>query len=110
MIKAILTLAVLVLASFTTAFTVGSLTSGTAAAATSSTTAMLQPAVNAAASLRPVWNGHHPARWTGTDAMCPASSARLHRWARTGPGAPWFRVECLPDGAGLWAWNEITKR
>jgi hypothetical protein len=84
---------------------------GTAAhAATSSTTAMLQPAITAAASLRPVWNGWTPKRWTGTDAMCPASSARLHRWARTAPGAPWFRVECLADGPGLWAWNEITPK
>lgn len=71
---------------------------------------ILQLAAVAVLSLRPVWDGHHPARWTGDDAMCPASSARLHRWARTGPGAPWFRVECLPDGPGLWAWNEITPK
>jgi hypothetical protein len=80
------------------------------AAAPAANPAMFQPAANAAAHLRPVWDGYRPARWTGPDAMCPASSARLHRWARADQRGPWFRVECLPDGPGPWAWSAIVKR
>lgn len=72
--------------------------------------AMFTPAANAAAQLRPAWDGVTPKRWTGQDAMCPASSARMHRWARADADGPWFRVECLPDGPDFWAWGAIVKR
>ena len=47
----------LVLASFSTAFTVNTLASGTAHATTANTTAMLMPAFDAAGQLRPNWTG-----------------------------------------------------
>ena len=56
-VKSLITRGVLVLACGTTAFTVNTMTSGTAHATTASTTAMLMPALEAAGQLRPDWTG-----------------------------------------------------
>ena len=56
-VKSLITRGVLVLACGTTAFTVNTMASQTAHAATASTTAMLMPALEAAGQLRPDWAG-----------------------------------------------------
>jgi hypothetical protein len=71
-------------------------------------TSYLQPAVTAAAHLRPFWNGKSPKVWTGTvEPMCDWRYAHHIGLARDGQGNT-FWLECQPEGPkgeGPWSWS-----
>jgi hypothetical protein len=68
---------------------------------------------------RPVWDGRHPAVWTGPMPLCPAwvwrqamdpnagPGGRMFGFARTDKHGRVFLVECTPNGREF-AWDAVV--
>ena len=60
------------------------------------------------ATVRPFWDGRHPAVWTSpVDPMCEAQIAGRHSVARSGGGGPVFGVVCQRDGSEF-VWGIVS--